>query len=176
MSLWSRFLLLSLLPSGEFSKRVKEFRKAVEFHCAGGQPFESSGQQQGQEGKSPLSLLPRPQMDLNAQASTSAVPLSDLPPSQLKDITANILTEHFGWAPESFAKQGMDLANVAMYSATEAVEKILMEKVGLPHAEGEVALDEEEIQKVHPRTRLVYRSEELTRCGFAGNLPPGDSS
>jgi hypothetical protein len=91
----------------------------------------------------PLSLLPRPS---RAMASTST--LSNLTPAHLKGLKANILTEHFGWGPESFAKQGMDLANVVMYGATEAVEASLMDKCRTDQAAGEVVLDEEEVQKV----------------------------
>lgn len=165
-----KFLLLLLLPSAEFLTRVTAFRKAVESHCAVGRPSRAANN----EGKGathstsstrwfPSRFHLDKMVHLNAQASTSAVSLDQLSSSELKDIKANILTEHFGWAPESFAKQGMDLANVAMYAATEAVEKILMEKVGMPHVEGEVALDEDEIQKVHLRRVLFTTGKELTR-------------
>ncbi|KAL8293782.1 hypothetical protein RQP46_000483 [Phenoliferia psychrophenolica] len=77
-------------------------------------------------------------------------PLDGLSPQQIKAIKSSILTEHFGWAPETFAKQGIDIANVAMYAATEAIEASLMEKAGPPHN-----LDEEEIQKG------VFRLETL---------------
>ncbi|KAK4703883.1 kinetochore protein Mis12/MTW1, partial [Phenoliferia sp. Uapishka_3] len=80
----------------------------------------------------------------------NARPLEELSPEQIKAVKASILTEHFGWAPETFAKQGMDLANVSLYAATEAIAASLMEKSGPPHN-----LDEDEIQKG------VYRLETL---------------
>lgn len=49
----------------------------------------------------------------------------------------------FVWGREEFAKQGMDLANVSMYAATEVIEKSLLEKTKPPNN-----LDEDEIQKV----------------------------
>lgn len=42
----------------------------------------------------------------------------------------------------------MDLANVVMYAATEAVEASLMDKTRTEERVGEVVLDEEEVQKV----------------------------
>lgn len=76
--------------------------------------------------------------------------LDELTPQQLKAVKASVLTEHFGWAPEEFAKQGMDLANVSMYAATEVIEKSLLEKTKPPNN-----LDEDEIQKG------IYRLETL---------------
>lgn len=69
---------------------------------------------------------------------SSIFPPPTITPQQLKAIRANLLTEHFGWAPESFVKSAMDLANVCMYAATEAAEKNLLQIQGI---------DEEEVQK-----------------------------
>ncbi|KAM0753199.1 hypothetical protein T439DRAFT_192510 [Meredithblackwellia eburnea MCA 4105] len=97
----------------------------------------------------------------------SAKTLAKMSPQEIKALKANILTEHFGWAPytfpssqssvittklirttlfhlsrESFVKQGMDLANVSLYAATDAIEQALLEKSGPPHN-----LDPVKIQK-----------------------------
>lgn len=72
--------------------------------------------------------------------------------SQLKSIKANIVTEHFGFSPEIFAKQGMDLANISMYQATDSVMNMLLNKLELEISEGgdnnNLNLDEDEITKV----------------------------
>lgn len=65
--------------------------------------------------------------------------------AQLKSLKQNILTEHFSFSPEVFAKQATDLANVSMYRATGSVMTMLQstsDQAETPF------LDEEEITKV----------------------------
>lgn len=56
----------------------------------------------------------------------------------------DLLTEHFGWAPETFAKGGMDLANRTMYTATAKVEQSLQKLVD----DGVEGFNEDEVQRV----------------------------
>ncbi|BGP25401.1 kinetochore protein Mis12/MTW1 [Rhodotorula toruloides] len=63
----------------------------------------------------------------------------------------DLLTEHFGWAPETFAKGGMDLANRTMYTATAKVEQSLQKLV----YDGVEGFNEDEVQ------RGIYRLETL---------------
>ncbi|BGP08894.1 hypothetical protein JCM10049v2_004745 [Rhodotorula toruloides] len=63
----------------------------------------------------------------------------------------DLLTEHFGWAPETFAKGGMDLANRTMYTATAKVEQSLQKLVD----DGVEGFNEDEVQ------RGIYRLETL---------------
>lgn len=114
-------------------------------------------------------VVPRPSLlPPSSRTMTSTSTLSHLPPAHLKGLKANILTEHFGWGPESFAKQGMDLANVVMYAATEAVEASLMDKTRTEERVGEVVLDEEEVQKVS--VSQDGGNALLTRRERVGNL------
>lgn len=79
-------------------------------------------------------------------------PISTLSEPSLKALKASILTEHFGWAPEAFAKQGMEVANMNMYAITDAVEQSLLlmtAKGGEGGGEEEgPRLEEEEVQRV----------------------------
>lgn len=70
-------------------------------------------------------------------------------PAEAKAIKANLLTEHFKWAPETFAKGGMDLANATLYAATRIAEASLQQLSTV--AEGDdrpFTLEEDDIQKV----------------------------
>lgn len=57
----------------------------------------------------------------------------------------------------------MDLANVALYAATQAIEESLLEKAGPPHN-----LDEDEIQRVHFSPCGAFNADNAAR---AGHLP-----
>lgn len=76
--------------------------------------------------------------------------LSGYTPAAIKALKQNILTEHFGWAPESFAKQGNDIANNAMYAAAAIVEASLEER----SSRESDFLDDDEIQLVRQRSPL----------------------
>lgn len=61
-----------------------------------------------------------------------------------RTLKRDLLTEHFRFAPETFAKGGMDLANRTMYTATAKVEQSLQQLV-----EKRVpGFDEEQVQRV----------------------------
>ncbi|GAA5968459.1 hypothetical protein JCM8115_006396 [Rhodotorula mucilaginosa] len=68
-----------------------------------------------------------------------------------RTLKRDLLTEHFRFAPETFAKGGMDLANRTMYTATAKVEQSLQQLVE-KRVEG---FDEEQVQ------RSIYRLETL---------------
>ncbi|ORY87487.1 Mis12 protein-domain-containing protein [Leucosporidium creatinivorum] len=90
-----------------------------------------------------------------AAAASSA--LDNLSPAELKAVKANLFTAQFKWAPETFAKGGMDLANTTMYAATRIVDESL-QQLAVPPAEGEerpFTLEEDHIQKG------IYRLETL---------------
>lgn len=98
--------------------------------------------------------------------------MSNFKKAQLKSLKANILTEHFGFSPEVFAKQGMDLANVSMYNSTNSVLKFLLEKK-------EDVINEDEITKVSCCCYFIYFcyfiSVLLTRLECcAGDLQNGN--
>ncbi|GAA5988126.1 hypothetical protein JCM10908_002073 [Rhodotorula pacifica] len=84
----------------------------------------------------------------NVTATIAASSGLTQPPRTLK---RDLLTEHFRFAPETFAKGGMDLANRTMYTATAKVEQSLQQLVE-KRVEG---FDEEEVQ------RSIYRLETL---------------
>lgn len=69
-----------------------------------------------------------------------------------KSLFANVITEHYGFSPETFTKQGMDLANISMYEATAAVEKMLKARL---EERGEVDLDEHDIEHVGSQYTFV---------------------
>ncbi|BGP49036.1 hypothetical protein JCM10450v2_004915 [Rhodotorula kratochvilovae] len=95
-------------------------------------------------------MAPRPSM----AASTPAAGPSNAPapdPALIKRLKSDALAEHFRFAPETFAKGGMDLANRTMYTATAKVEQSLQKLVD----DGVEGFDEEEVQ------RGVYRLETL---------------
>lgn len=69
-----------------------------------------------------------------------------------KSLFANVVTEHYGFSPETFTKQGMDLANISMYEATAAVEKMLKARL---EERGEGGLDEHDIEHVGSVYNLV---------------------
>lgn len=94
-------------------------------------------------------------------ASTSALPASmtGLNSAQVKAIKQNVLTEHFEDAPENFAKQGMDVANVAMYAATEIVEESLMNKF-TAEANGKEMEEDDNIQDG------IYKLETLLEAAI----------
>lgn len=79
-----------------------------------------------------------------------AVPLESLSPVEVKSIKASLITEHFRWAPESFAKGGMDLANTTMYAATKHVDESLQQLVQEPAQDESrpFTLPEGDVQKV----------------------------
>lgn len=63
---------------------------------------------------------------------------------------ADLFTAQFRWAPETFAKGGMDLANATMYAATKVAEESL-QVLAEPPAAGEerpFTLQDDDIQKV----------------------------
>lgn len=64
-----------------------------------------------------------------------------------RTLKRDLLTEHFRFAPETFAKGGMDLANRTMYTATAKVEQSLQQLVE-KRVEG---FDEEQVQRVRLR-------------------------
>ncbi|GAA6017116.1 hypothetical protein JCM8202_005911 [Rhodotorula sphaerocarpa] len=68
-----------------------------------------------------------------------------------RTLKRDLLTEHFRFAPETFAKGGMDLANRTMYTATAKVEQSLQQLVE-QRVEG---FNEDEVQ------RSIYRLETL---------------
>ncbi|KWU41343.1 hypothetical protein RHOSPDRAFT_37152 [Rhodotorula sp. JG-1b] len=68
-----------------------------------------------------------------------------------RTLKRDLLTEHFRFAPETFAKGGMDLANRTMYTATAKVEQSLQQLVE-KRVQG---FDEEQVQ------RSIYRLETL---------------
>ncbi|GAA5901387.1 hypothetical protein JCM6882_007763 [Rhodosporidiobolus microsporus] len=87
-------------------------------------------------------------------ASTSAATPSTGSSSdaaRLRSLKAGVLTEHFRFAPETFAKGGMDLANRSMYAATAKVEQSLQKLV----EDGVDGFEEDEVQ------RGIYRLETL---------------
>ncbi|KAK4057333.1 hypothetical protein OIO90_001830 [Microbotryomycetes sp. JL221] len=51
--------------------------------------------------------------------------LAALPPNEVRAITSTLMTEHFRWAPETFAKEGMDIANESLYTASSRLEQAL---------------------------------------------------
>lgn len=61
-----------------------------------------------------------------------------------RTLKRDLLTEHFRFAPETFAKGGMDLANRTMYTATAKVEQSLQQLVE-KRVQG---FDEEQVQRV----------------------------
>lgn len=61
-----------------------------------------------------------------------------------RTLKRDLLTEHFRFAPETFAKGGMDLANRTMYTATAKVEQSLQQLVE-QRVEG---FSEDEVQRV----------------------------
>ncbi|GAA5836723.1 hypothetical protein JCM11251_002708 [Rhodosporidiobolus azoricus] len=91
-------------------------------------------------------------MSPTATTSGASVPSpAALSPTALRSLKSNVLTEHFRFAPESFAKGGMDLANRSMYAATAKVEQSLQKLV----EDGVEGFEEEEVQ------RGIYRLETL---------------
>ncbi|GAA6064608.1 hypothetical protein JCM10212_007097 [Sporobolomyces blumeae] len=88
--------------------------------------------------------------------------LSTLSAGQLKSLKSSILTEHFRFAPESFAKGGMDLANASMYAATAKVEQSLQRLVD-ERVEG-WGDQEEQVQ------RGIYRLETLLEHSIDENF------
>lgn len=90
-------------------------------------------------------------------AAAAASALDNLTPAELKAVKANLFTAQFKWAPETFAKGGMDLANTTMYAATRIVDESL-QQLATPPAEGgerPFTLEEDHIQKVSPRASVV---------------------
>lgn len=122
-------------------------------------------------------LALRPLLRAPVTMSTS---LSSLAPSELKAIKANLFTSQFRWAPETFAKGGMDLANTTMYAATRLVDETL-QQLAVPPVEGEerpFTLEEDDIQKVRRAVCLVSPgcfARALTRRLLAGHLPVRDA-
>ncbi|GAA5827469.1 hypothetical protein JCM3770_006968 [Rhodotorula araucariae] len=95
-------------------------------------------------------MAPRPSVAAPAPATgPSHVQAPD--PALIKRLKSDALAEHFRFAPETFAKGGMDLANRTMYTATAKVEQSLQKLVD----DGVEGFDEDEVQ------RGVYRLETL---------------
>ena len=86
--------------------------------------------------------------------STSPSSLTSLTPSQLKTLKSTILTEHFQFAPESFAKGSFDIANKTLYASTSHAEEELVKVLEFKRSSGEGGGEEdwekqqEEIQRV----------------------------
>lgn len=88
-----------------------------------------------------------------AMSQATAGPSEAMPPSvprpqgltqPSRTLKRDLLTEHFRFAPETFAKGGMDLANRTMYTATAKVEQSLQQLVE-QRVEG---FNEDEVQRV----------------------------
>ena len=89
-------------------------------------------------------MAPRPSVAPRApSAGPQAFPTD---PALVKRLKSDALAEHFRFAPETFAKGGMDLANRTMYTATAQVEQSLQKLI----QDGEQGIDEEEVQRVRP--------------------------
>lgn len=71
--------------------------------------------------------------------------LDSLSPRELKALKLSILSEHFGFSPESFATEGQDVVNSGIYSAAEKLETTLMERV---EATEGIILDGEVVEAV----------------------------
>lgn len=117
----------------------------------------------------PTTMAPRKKGSTAIATPTATLPpsLAGLTPANIKALKQNILTEHFGWAPESFAKQGNDAANNAMYAASAIVENSLSARFrAIEDAEGVDSVnvwDEEEISLVRSSTRVqAHRYRRLT--------------
>ena len=81
-------------------------------------------------------------------------PIDTMTTQQIRSLESNILTEHFRWSPETFAKQGMDLANLVMYEATKQVEDRLNE---IAATKGDTSgFSEDDIQRVRPHCASHY--------------------
>ncbi|GAA5924308.1 hypothetical protein JCM3775_005652 [Rhodotorula graminis] len=94
-------------------------------------------------------MAPRPSVAPRAlSAGPQALPTD---PVLVKRLKSDALAEHFRFAPETFAKGGMDLANRTMYTATAKVEQSLQKLI----EDGVPGFDEDEVQ------RGVYRLETL---------------
>jgi hypothetical protein len=75
-----------------------------------------------------------------------------LTPAQIRSIKSTILTEHFRFVPESFAKSCFDIANKCLYVASAWLEEELLKLVHEQQAQEGGAVDpeqEEEVQKVN---------------------------
>ncbi|GAA5975314.1 hypothetical protein JCM11641_005934 [Rhodosporidiobolus odoratus] len=81
---------------------------------------------------------------------------AELSPSALRALKNDFLTEHFRFAPESFTKGGMDLANRSLYAATSQVEQSLQKLVD----QGVEGFEEEDVQ------RGIYALETLLEDGI----------
>ncbi|KDE06762.1 hypothetical protein MVLG_02958 [Microbotryum lychnidis-dioicae p1A1 Lamole] len=85
-------------------------------------------------------------------------PLTSLSAAEQRSIKSSLLTEHFQFPPETFARNGMDLANQTIYAATKIVEDSLMTMTRLPEEEGDerpFVFEGDDVQKG------VYRLETL---------------
>lgn len=108
-----------------------------------------------------------PRRSLNAGASTSKSgssskdkalgPLDALDTPRVSALKSIITTSHFGWPPEHFVKQGMDVANGALYEATALVEDRLKARLGEQQdEEDEAAVEQiEQVRAVPARARRV---------------------
>jgi predicted small metal-binding protein len=81
--------------------------------------------------------------------------LSQLTKAQIKSIKSTILTEHFRFAPESFAKSCFDIANKCLYVASGWLEDELIKLVKDSQrevGEGDKVNEEQqdEVQRVCP--------------------------
>lgn len=90
------------------------------------------------------------------RAAPAASALDSLSPTELKAVKSDLFTSQFRWAPETFAKGGMDLANTTMYAATKVAEESL-QVLAQPAAEGEdrpFVLQDDDIQKASKTPRV----------------------
>ena len=112
-----------------------------------------------------------------APASTLPASLASYTAVQIKALKQNILTEHFNFAPESFAKQGMDVVNVAMYAATEVLETSLLDRLAQQEqgGEGTIQLDEDAIQEVCCFFSIRTTTRAEPACVTTGNIQTRNS-
>lgn len=107
-----------------------------------------------------FNMAPRPSV---APRAPSAGPhTTPVDPALIKRLKSDALAEHFRFAPETFAKGGMDLANRTMYTATAKVEQSLQKLV----EEGVEGFNEDEVQRVS----LFFSPSSLWRSAAYGRL------
>ncbi|KAM0789395.1 hypothetical protein ACM66B_000223 [Microbotryomycetes sp. NB124-2] len=82
--------------------------------------------------------------------------------TEVRGVNSSLMTEQFNWAPETFAKEGMDIANESLYTAAAQLEHSLR-ALAQPRTTGttdtdnapDITLSEDDVQKG------VYRLETL---------------
>ncbi|KAK4048183.1 hypothetical protein OIV83_004888 [Microbotryomycetes sp. JL201] len=100
--------------------------------------------------------------ELDEEARMAAPRVDDMTATELRAVNSSLMTEQFNWAPETFAKEGMDIANAALYAASAQLEHALrtLTRPRTTSAEdseavSSVVLSEDDVQKG------VYRLETL---------------